>query len=302
MCRRFSSDQVRHDECAVVGQDSSLPMFTPLAGEMLAPLFASSILPVMDDESLSERHETDGGLRVARAQLGIAHVLVWTAGSALILAGFQAVPVSEEMPDALRNFQHVQRVLAALVYGAAVGGALIVMVSRVRPTAQRLEPGHWLIAIAGIWILAVFTRWLLVTSLMDVSTHNLQAVVFNLTETVLLIAAAIVYALVVVTRRDYDGWRVVFALFAIFNMLLIPLHVATAIAVWQMMSPYFWDVAWTAKALFSVLGLLILGIVAGIDVRKERPRDGLHWAGVFTCCAMSTLTLFNWIGVWIFRA
>lgn len=209
-------------------------------------------------------------------RISILYLMVWTAGSAVILAFYrQSIAQSQDEPSSPMNpvwLQTVSALLMSPVQGAgvaAVGLMVWRMVGGGRPFPK--HPGHWILVISGLTALISWPLWLVTRDLIKGGNPGLYLFIYRLPVMVAFLGLCC-YAVAkmpteVLWRRMFLIWmlgNVVPTLF--FCMMFVDL------------SGYRWA---RLPDLFISTALALAFLVTGLlDRTSGVPRDHLHWAGV----------------------
>ena len=242
--------------------------------------------------------------RPARLRLSIAHLLLWIAATALVVASFPKGWLGapdvwgdrESLTDRMQQRQTLERlsvVVVAPCYGAAVA-SLIVAGTRLltrRPGFPAL-PGHWPLVQLGLWIL-------IVGGTLDHDDMGGRPVTYNLAVfredggaalvvLLMLLLAVAIQAVVVV--REPRRWRV--AMCCMLAAVVVPL---VAFLIVPLRNPG----ARNLTALSIVLAWYIAALVAVLVgiwdfIRRER-FDLFHWVGVVSLLGILAHPPLTWL-------
>ena len=87
----------------------------------------------------------------SQPRLGISHIMLWTLGSAMILAMYRALADLADMPEQARAQWYVMRIGYSIAYGAALAGVILFAYRRLTKGAPfPVMPGHWLLLTWGV--------------------------------------------------------------------------------------------------------------------------------------------------------
>src|SRR5438132_3400288 len=85
-----------------------------------------------------------------RNRLSIAHLMLWTLGSAIALAFYRAMAIDKQANERLVAVSRIYALLYSLLAGPKVGGLLLFTWRKVRGIAGfPTQPGHWLLVLEG---------------------------------------------------------------------------------------------------------------------------------------------------------
>jgi hypothetical protein len=210
-----------------------------------------------------------------RERLTIGLLMLWTAMSAVLLAmsvrqlNFQ---VAENRTDSLVQTAALQLAVGQAVISGAGGAAIALHFWRrfQRGPAFPVQPGHWILVIAGVTPLISYGSRMVVLYLWQ------WYGALSWTHFVLLggsvVSVALLYAYA--ARMQSNPWRWVFLLCA--ALLSIRLLV-------QISSFFYWGlIRWDPYLGFGISWIVTFAMIAAaiMDWIRRTPRDSLHWAGV----------------------
>lgn len=234
----------------------------------------------------------------ARNRLSIAHLMLWTLGTAIVLAYFRTVVTVNSAAGSTGRLWTLSILANSVILGVQVGGALLFgwRLCRNLP-GQPSQPGHWLLLIEGFSTMVSFScivamRWFDAGIL-----HSLRGMVAMI-PSALLAATGCVWALR--QLRPLNGlWITVFAALATFHLMILPIVITE-----YMTSPLSGRHAvWLILLYFEYLpGLVALVLlIAGIRDLAQPGRDAFHWAGVLAAFARHLLQLALVLVGWLIR-
>ena len=225
-------------------------------------------------------------------RLTIAHLLLWTATTAAVLAGTQRtwhshlplmspdfVQPDDPVPESLSPFRRMQRLESRLsslalafapAYGAALAGlALAGWRLAGRRGGFPVQPGHWLLlAVASVIVAAA---WPLAASPVPMVADVPLALRFALPGGVLLVAA---------WRLPASDWRISFDEV---GGGLVGIGLAIQLEGWLSGTGFGPVVAipvGVIPAILVVLGMITAGLAVAEEVQSRARRDLFHWAGL----------------------
>jgi hypothetical protein len=218
-----------------------------------------------------------------RIRLSILHLMLWTVGSAIILACFRMLSrPPDEQPSEVARLQPFYHLAYSLTLGAQVGSVLLFAVRRLnRQGGFPAQPGHWLLLVEGVSATLMLAGYGLFLLCFDAEPDNIY--LFFALQIPNVSACAIGYGLAFTRTATASPWRLALATIAMVYGIQICLY---AISAWTLSSPQSggtWYGIWEVpqNCLGVTLGLTVLvGSLA--DWRNHAERDILHWAGIAT--------------------
>ena len=204
--------------------------------------------------------KTDPGERIS-----ILYLMVWTAGSAVILAFYRQAMTLTTTSAPPTWLQAVTGIAGAPIQGACVASLLLVLWRRFkggRPFPK--EPGHWLLVIPGITTLMSWSLWLIVRQLMERRIYTF-VIFYRLP---VLVIFSILAVFVITKLRAEPKWRAMFVVWLAANYTTFFLSCLGGVGV-SSIEPVING--------FISLAFLIPTL---LDLRDRRRRDHLHYAGV----------------------
>lgn len=226
---------------------------------------------------------TSAATEPPRIRLSILHLMLWTLGSALILACFRALgSPSEELPKEIAELQPFYHLAYSLTLGAQVGSVLLFAVRRLnRQFGFPAQPGHWLLLVEGISAMLMLAGYGLFLLCFDAESANVY--LFFALQIPNVMASAIGYGLAF-TRTALDSpWRPSLGTIAVIYCLQMCLYAVSACMLSWPMNGGTWHRIWELpqNCLGLALGVAVLG-GSFADWRNHAERDFLHWAGIVT--------------------
>jgi hypothetical protein len=238
-------------------------------------------------------------LQPPRNRLSIAHLMLWTLGSAIILAGFRAFANQPQQDQGrLGTILSVFYLAYCLPLGAQVGSVAIWLLQRWR-TERRFptQPGHWLLLVEGISGLLSWLGYAAVFGAAQVFSLEAygQGSLWLLAQIPPLTIALILYV------RSWRSFREQGSLWSLANAALVLQHVVIlAPVVLLVFSEWFLGpnlsdfhpygpFEFQSRCCGPVSGLVVL--VAGTSEFTSRAgsRDYLHWVGIAALVSLAAL-------------
>src|SRR5688572_27918705 len=97
------------------------------------------------------------GAPLPKNRLTIAHLLLWTLGSSIILACYRAWITQNQLPADSFAIMPLLHLVYSLALGAQVGSVFLwALRALTRQSGFPTEPGHWLLLIEGFSALAMW--------------------------------------------------------------------------------------------------------------------------------------------------
>jgi hypothetical protein len=210
-----------------------------------------------------------------RERITIALLMLWTAMSAVLLALSVRqlnLRVAEDRTAALVQATVLQLAVGQAIISGAGGAAIALHLWRRFQGGPKfpVQPGHWILVIAGLVPLISYGSSILVLYLWR--WYGTLAWPHLMLLGVSVLTSILLYAYVASTQRDQ--WRRVFLLCAVllsFRLLV------------QIGSLFYWRLRWWDPYLgFGISWIVTFTIIgaAVMDWSRRTSRDSLHWAGV----------------------
>lgn len=225
----------------------------------------------------------------AAPPLGIIHLMLWTAGSAVILVGYQLINfVWGASQRELQLALAIGQVLHATVYGPAVGSLLIWFGRRSRAIAFPAQAGEWLLIASGIDV-SIGISMMVCTGLLSPG-FTARSLMVGLN----LLIDAVLYAAV---RMSFEGpryWQ------RFFEVLFV-----TALARFAFFFEFYLEglpAPGIPQEIESMMVLVVLPFLVAA-IRYDGPegwrRGWLHWTGVAVFFAGSLHQLGMGLWFWM---
>jgi len=204
-------------------------------------------------------------------RLSILYLMIWTAGSAVILAFYRQTFVQSSSPSNPFWLQTLYALLMSPLQGAGVGAVALMAWRRFcggRPFPA--QPGHWLLVITGVMALLTWPAYLLNRAFS--TSFGTYVLLYRLPLAILFFILA---GYVMTRLRGEPRWRRMVLFWAVANAL--PL--ALLCVAFNGYPSYRW--ATYPELLIGVIVPAGFLVTAWIDRASGVQRDALHWAGVF---------------------
>jgi hypothetical protein len=218
--------------------------------------------------------------------LSIAHLLVWTAGTAVILAVGRVYFTFTELPESFRTYFNVQQLVYSPLAGAAVSSLILLVYRRLTSGPPfPAQPGHWLLLVHGLQTAVGWIAHLVLVTL--------RRSYLDMPGVLVLVAVcgvgAVASGVACWRLRDRGAWRLYLLVSALLDLLV------AGGWLFAFYAPYigtgYMPFAPALQILGGLLlGLALLGLVVVELVRGVR-RDWLHWVGVALSLIYPVLSL-----------
>lgn len=220
---------------------------------------------------------------VGQPRLGVAHLLMWTLGSALMFSVHPLTGATSGQP--ITAGRGVVYLFYGLVYGAALAGLALPLVRRWRGGVPfPVQPGHWLLVTNGLIALLLCASIVLLQTPADMG-RQLASLGWQMT----LHAAAtgppaVIYLWGAIAVRGGRRWAVVLAvlgLLHLFQAACLGLLATMAGGRATGLEILLFDVYRIVQSYGTLAaGFLVIGATLA-DVYRREDRDWLHLVGVF---------------------
>jgi hypothetical protein len=211
-------------------------------------------------------------------RISILYLMVWTAGSAVILAFYRQSMSQTTGPESSPMnppwLQTMYALLMSPLQGAGVASVGLMVWRKIfGGRAFPRQPGHWLLVISGLTSLINWPVYLVVHKLFEGGYSNY--LLFYRIPLMIVFCLLAVYAMTRLTGEP--RWRKMFLIWIIANTLPVFGHCCLE----SMLSSNWW--VYTIVGVVLPLAFLITAI---LDRAAGCKRDPLHWAGVACRIAM----------------
>ena len=230
--------------------------------------------------------------------IGIIHVLIWTACTALLMAGHRWFNTSGEMSDEHALFRTVTSVLNSILYGMALGGPILLVYRRLTGGAPfPVQPGHWLLLVEGFGCLIIWSAFV-GTRVLERWNDTPDYDMFYVAVRVLTIQASLAVVLACV------GWRFRGELYwRLYFWIRLPFYMAVALAWLPPLVSHYTQVPFSLVNGVQSCGVFVWGLwlVAAViaDWAKAKRRDWLHWLGVVVSFGGTVMYLISRLWFWL---
>jgi hypothetical protein len=240
-------------------------------------------------ESMCSRDE----LLVRRPRLSIAHLLLWTASSALMFALYRKMLPPEGAEGIGAGVYRVLltgQLAYGMLMGTAITGSLVVLRDAYHRSSHRPQPGEWLMLATSVQALAAAVTWRLVEAYGALQTAG----VGMLLSAAIWLFAALTYAAAGVATKEAPVWRR--SIYVIATVFLIRAATVAPLAVGFLTEGTFaldvlffrFSFAYTVVQFAApVVRLIALVAAARSDWRRRVRRGWLHNVGV-------TVLMLSW--------
>ncbi len=246
-------------------------------------------------EMPTEAEPSDAAI-VEQPRLGIIHLMLWTAGTAVLLSIVPYLRRSEMFgvsgDDA--NANTVFLGLWAIVNGPAVASWAIFFWRRRQNTPFPTQPGEWLLLLFGFEALCGSFSWLSVVVMED--WFESMGMLFFVPLLLAQLAAAIPYVVAARRARHSRAWRVFFVVLASASVLEV-MRLLGYLPVWSLVYPIISIIGLGMYVLYAVATVSLL-IAITHDRRRHVRRGWLHMTGVIVCVARAVTFGIAWL-LWL---
>jgi hypothetical protein len=216
-------------------------------------------------------------------RLSIAHLMLWTLGSAIILACFRAMSSrQEELPDAVLRLQPFYHLGYSLTLGAQFGSVLLFAARRIRGLGGfPAQPGHWLLLVEGVSAILILGGYGLYLLQEGPEGHSMFSYfVWQLPN---LAACTFGYILAFTRTERGSPWRYGLGIAGLIHGLQLFLVALSAWTFFLIVNGSSWYSDWELPPNGVGLALAITVLLASLaDWKRHAERDILHWAGIAT--------------------
>lgn len=226
---------------------------------------------------------TSAAAKPPRIRLSIFHLMLWTVGSALVLACFRVLSNrSDELPKEIAQLQPFYHVAYSLTLRAQVGSVLLFAVRRVnRQVGFPSQPGHWLLLVEGISATLMLAGYGLFAFWFNAASSDLR--MYFALQIPNLVACTSGYAIAAANSPKATPWRLSLGSVAILYGIQLCLFTLSAWTSAWSKGGGSWHGIWELpqNCLGVTLGIVVL-MASLADLRNHGTRDYLHWTGIAT--------------------
>ncbi len=230
---------------------------------------------------------------VEQPRLGIIHLMLWTAGTALLLSIVPYLRRSEMFgvsgggANALAAYLGVW----AITNGPAVASLGIFFWRRRQNIPFPTQPGEWLLLLFGFEALCTCFSWL--SLLVLEGWFESIGMFFMLPLLLSELAAAIPYVVAARRARHSRAWRVFFVVLACANVLDV-VRLFGFLPIWGLVYPLISIIGLGMYVLYAVAAVSFLVAIIN-DRRRHVYRGWLHVTGVIVCVAQAIIYGMLWL-------
>jgi hypothetical protein len=226
-------------------------------------------------------------------RLSIAHLMVWTFGSAVILACYRVIDMGQDGDSPLRTeggmaiVRQVSALFHSIFLGAELGGVMLFAWRSLAGTRGfPTQPGHWILLIEGMSAMLVWTGQAAAFVMDGGTQRNIHLwAAWQLPNCTI---TGVAYALLLAQPGLTSAWRFACA------VLSFQYCVALAAEMAFLQQPPVSSLHQWAFDLQSVwlppLAILVVIAAARLDPDVRR-RDFLHWTGIVALLGTQMLTI-----------
>ena len=228
-------------------------------------------------------------------RLGIVHIMLWTALSATQVTVLRWIYSLQDWPEDVAVMQRASGVVNAIIVGAQLTGAIVLVHARLRGRTTRLltQPGHWLLMIQGTFALLSICMYTLITVLLVGMNESPVSNIFMVFYGMLFLGTTLAYVIAACFTRQWR-WKAAFLAIAV----LAALQGAT-----YLIAMAFSMYLYASSTMMAAYGRIAVSIwiigLAGWDIARSERRDWLHWAGIAAYLAGIYATVFQILLQWL---
>jgi hypothetical protein len=225
-------------------------------------------------------------------RLGIIHILLWMAGSAVLLLFMRRMDerFADLLPEGWQTFQRVMHLVQSMIFGAALTGFPLFYFYWRRRSPYPRHPGHWLLLLLGTGLLL---HWVLFETTPVNPQHDYESykywAVFRHSLSTAVESLLLVTASVFLIRSRSIIWSLVLlgtVLLSALEWLAVLIEYDFVPGIRRLASPYSSGLPYPLFLYVyrATITLPQLGVMAAclVDVFTRTRRDWAHWMGV--CC------------------
>jgi hypothetical protein len=211
-------------------------------------------------------------------RLTIAHLLLWTLGSAIILAMYRVLATDEEQTNGQTLVPSVYAIAFSVLMGAQLGSVFLFASRLIRGAGGfPTQPGHWLLLIEGVSVLLAGSGQIAVR----LGSRTLDLWAFSQIPN--CVVTAVLYAVAIrVQSGAGTAWKAALILLSVQHAAAALVFGAFLMSALSRPSyPWGWgsEMYRLQTGCFPPIIALVLVMSAMTDM-QARQRDLLHWAGV----------------------
>jgi hypothetical protein len=249
-------------------------------------------------EARLPKGEFPEGTLPRQPRLQIVHLLLWTAGTAVVLGAWRG-QLNEVPADfvLIRVLSMIQFFAVAPLLGAGVASLGVWAYRALRGIPFPIHPGHWVLVTLGLETLlragtSTVWRGLFGESVYD--STEIRFVVWALIWSSISLIGAGLFLTAAVRIRAGLPWKVFLGGQAAHASIISLRWAVTAFI------PSWWpQLALFAEGVVACVCIVLLFVAAAGDRRQRTQRDWMHWLGVITGLA-AMLTHVAWIVIFQF--
>ena len=223
-------------------------------------------MSTLNDSPPDENPQGDSSATTEPPRLGIRHLMLWTAMTAVVLGMYRAAQYRSPMQNEYVLFFGI---VQPMLFGGQLAGLIILAAWRYRRLSFSPQPGEWLLLVTGLSsTVTLLLGWPMVIS------FNTVGAVFQCG----------IYFLPAWKIRDSRPWRVFFWLVFVRSVLgfllsaFLPLMFVLAGTFPMMLAmTLFWAISYYIMPYAPVV---ILGVALWTDRSARRSWRWTHWVGI----------------------
>jgi hypothetical protein len=214
-------------------------------------------------------------------RLGLIHLLAWVTIAAVVMKFNLALETSSTQPDDRSElFQFAAKLFGALqtiLDAAILTGGLVFWSDRFRCKSGRIQPGHWIVAIACFAVMGNLLGGLVIDIWERYTSHSIFWIV-RLYYPSYWLLMSLAYGWAAFRLREPNLWKCALGLLSLQNMVfaISSLIFSFSLAIKVMENA----AAVQEYAMYPVAAFLV--IVICCDLFKGLRRDWLHWLGALS--------------------
>ncbi len=244
-------------------------------------------MSTLNDSPPDENPQGDSSAARQPPRLGIRHLMLWTAMTAVVLGMQRVASYRSPMQNEYVLFYGI---LWPMLTGGQLAGLIILTAWRYRRLSFSLQPGEWLLLVTGLSsTVTLLLSWPLVIFFDTVGSEGWTAYlyVYGWLMAVFLCGIDFLPAWKV---RDSRPWRV------FFWIIFIRIVLGTLLRLTALLSPMMLAETFLRAISFYILPyapVVILGVVLWTDHRARRNWRWTHWVGIGLYLATTLLKVIS---------